>query len=373
MIVTFWLSALGVIYSYLVYPLLLNLIPARKEIFGLSTELRSLAVIVAVHNEEARIREKIEDTLAQGYPAELLEIVVVSDASDDRTDEIVSGFVDKGVTLVRQDTRGGKEAAQLLGIRHSSAEHLVFSDVATRIAPGSLQIISRLLISHGIGAVSSEDVFEEADGSGEGLYVRYEMTLRRLESERAGLVGLSGSFFGARRAVCDPWPVNIPSDFAVALNSVRLGLRAISTPDVVGIYGDLRSPRDEFSRKRRTVLRGMTALAQHKEALALTRMPLFVFQVWSHKIMRWAVPWFLLMLAIVTISLLDTGRVFLLAGYLQVLLYGSFLLGALAPRLRQMALVRIAYYFVQVNLAIAIALLDFLRGRRVVTWNPSKR
>ena len=209
--------------------------------------------------------------------------------------------------------------------------------------------------------------------AGEGAYVKYEMWLRRLESDRAGLVGLSGSFFAARREVCEDWDTLSPSDFNTALNCARMGLVAISSPAVVGIYSDVKDSSLEYARKVRTVVRGMTALARHPIALNPLRMQLFAFQVWSHKIMRWGVPWFMLTMLVVTLLLLDQGVVYHVALVLQVVFYLLALAGRLSVRLREIAVIRIIFFFVQTNIALGHAAVLFLAGTRMTTWNPSRR
>ena len=328
-----------------------------------------------MHNESARIRAKLQNTLEIDYPAELLEIIVASDGSTDDTEAIVAGFADRGVRLVRADARKGKEYAQFCAIREASGEILVFSDVATQIPSESLQVLAKEFSDACVGAVSSEDRFISQDGSvaGEGAYVKYEMWLRRLESDRAGLVGLSGSFFAARSNVCADWDISSPSDFNTALNCARLGLVAVSSAEVVGEYSDIKDPALEFARKVRTVIRGMTALARHPEALNPVRMGQFAFQVWSHKIMRWGVPWFMLAFLVLTLLLLDNGIVFQLALMLQAIFYLLAVAGWISPRLRDISVVRIIFFFVQTNLALAEALVLFLAGKRISVWEPSKR
>jgi cellulose synthase/poly-beta-1,6-N-acetylglucosamine synthase-like glycosyltransferase len=311
--------------------------------------------------------------LAIDYPK--LEIVVASDASHDGSDDIVRDYAAKGVRLVRSPERRGKEFAQGLTIAQTTGEVLVFSDAGTDMPPDSIGYMVESLADRMVGAVSSEDCFVAEVGRmvGEGAYVRYEMWLRRLESERAGLVGLSGSFFGVRRSVLDHWDASIPSDFACALHAVRAGMRAVSDPRVVGIYRDIKDPAKEFSRKVRTAVRGMTALAVMREALNPFKYGLFAFQVWSHKIMRWLVPVFMVLL-LVTSALLSWEHfayAFVLAA--QCLVYGVVLAAHFAPHLRQFTLVRLAYFFVEVNLALGRAGFDFLRGHRIVTWDPSTR
>lgn len=195
----FYISGLFCIYSYFLYPVLLKLITPRTKVEIIPLEdsaLPELSLIIAVHNEAARIREKLENTLQIDYPADRLEIIVASDFSTDETDSIVESYTDRGVRLVRADERKGKEYAQLCAIRQSSGAILVFSDVATQIPPEAFRMLASRFSDENIGAVSSEDQFISNDGSvaGEGAYVKYEMWLRRLESARAGLVGLSGSF-----------------------------------------------------------------------------------------------------------------------------------------------------------------------------------
>jgi hypothetical protein len=226
-----------------------------------------------------------------------------------------------------------------------------------------------------VGAVSSEDRFIAQDGkvAGEGLYVRYEMWLRRLESSLAGLVGLSGSFFAARREVCEYWDIQSPSDFNTALNCARRGLRAVTAPDVLGCYQDLKDPSREYKRKVRTVLRGMTGLARHAEVMDLRRFGQFAFQVIGHKLMRWLVPVVLVALLPLNVVLLGYGGVYTVALAAQLAFYGAALAAHLRPELRDIGPLRIVYFFVQVNVAIADALLQFLRGARMTVWQPSAR
>lgn len=370
----FAISALGAVFSYVLYPVILKLVPSRPDESAVRSALPSASLVIAARNEGERIGPKLENALEVGEGV-LEEIVVVSDESDDGTDDIVRSFAHRGVRLVRQSPRRGKESGQRIGISETRGEAIVFSDVATRIAPGSLQAMVERLAEPGVGAVSSEDRFESRDGTltGEGAYVRYEMWLRRVESRRAGLVGLSGSLFAARRVVCEDWRTDIPSDFNVALSCVRHGLRAVSDPAVIGVYPDLKNEADEFARKRRTVVRGMAALAENPEVLNPFRFGLFAFEVWGHKLMRWLVPWFLIVLLPVSLALTGGHWIFRWALYCQLAFYGIALIGWLLPGSRKKAVIKIPFYFMQVNLAILAAGIDFLRGRRVVTWNPSKR
>jgi len=376
----FYIFGVLCLYSYFLYPLILKLLPERVFIKadGKTDEvvkLPALSLIITVHNEEARIREKLDNTLKIDYPSEILEIIIASDFSDDETDSIVESYVEKGIRLVRSDERKGKEYAQLCAIRASQGEILVFSDVATQIPVDALRLLVSRFTDPQVGALSSEDKFVSHDGSvvGEGAYVKYEMWLRRLESDRAGLVGLSGSFFAARREVCDDWDIYCPSDFNTALNTAKHGLVAITCPDVVGIYKDVADSSLEYQRKIRTVIRGITAISRHPEVLNPFRMGMFAFQVWSHKIMRWGVPWFMAIFLLLSLLLQGQGMIYLLALIAQLVFYTLALLGWMSENMRRHTLIKIIFFFVQTNLALAQAAVSFLSGKRMTVWAPSKR
>ena len=372
----FWLFLLLGIYSYFLYPLLLAVLTRRDSdddaAIGIPKTV-SLTLIVTAYNEQARIREKIDNTLAIDYPG--LEIIIASDCSTDETEQIVAEYAARGVVLVRADGRFGKENAQRCAIAASRGDVLVFSDVATQIPADALQKLAAHFSDPKVGAVSSEDRFISADGgiAGEGAYVKYEMWLRRMESKLAGLVGLSGSFFAARKAVCVEWDIHSPSDFNTALNCARGGYRAITAPDVLGFYKDLAEPAKEYARKVRTVLRGITAIARHTDVLSPQRFGLFAWQVWSHKVMRWLVPWFLLCLLLVNWLLLGSGWFYTLALLAQLGFYGTALAAHYRDDVKAHPVARIIYFFVQVNVAIADASCRFIAGKRMTTWQPSAR
>lgn len=376
LIVVFWILFFGALYSYFIYPLILLSLP-RRETIGISAddeEKLAFSLIITAYNEAARIRKKLENALTLDPGVLSLEIIVASDCSSDGTDDIVAEYAQRGVRLVRASERLGKENAQLAAIKAARGDVLVFSDVATEMPADALQKLARYFANPEVGAVSSEDRFISSDGqmAGEGAYVKYEMWLRALESDRAGLVGLSGSFFAARRSVCQQWDIHSPSDFNTALNCARLGYKAVTAPDVLGYYQDLKDPQKEYARKIRTVIRGMTSLARHSYVLNPWRFGEFAFQVFSHKLMRWLVPWFLLLLLLTNIPLAQ-GRLFFAFTLLgQILFYGVALLAHYSGKLRR-GPVRLVYFFVQVNAAIMAASWRFLSGTRMTVWTPSAR
>ncbi|MFY3773145.1 glycosyltransferase family 2 protein [Marinobacter salsuginis] len=377
LVILFWLAAFGALFSYFIYPLILLFMPRRpgsERKHSQPDVPPAVSLIVTAHNEAHRIREKIENCLALNYPG--LEIIIASDASSDETDQIVGEYANRGVKLARAEERKGKEHAQLQAINAATGEILVFSDVATSIPEDAIGRMVAYFNDPIVGAVSSEDRFISRDGSivGEGAYVRYEMWLRGLESARVGLVGLSGSFFAARRKVCEEnWDIHSPSDFNTALNSARKGLVAVTAPDVLGYYQDVADASKEYQRKVRTIIRGLTALSRHPEVLNPFRFGRFAFQVFGHKLMRWAVPWFQLLLLVVSLAVAGKGGIYALALAAQLAFYGCVLVGHFAPELRKHTIVKIPYFFIQVNLAVAHATVSFLTGRRMTVWTPSQR
>lgn len=375
--VIFWAGVCVSLYSYLLYPLLLRLLVARKNAGGPPSLAASgppaITVIITARNEGGRIQDKLNNTLGLRYPQDLLTIIVASDASTDDTDKIVESYAGRNVLLVRSSERKGKEHAQLCAIQKAQTPILVFTDAATRLESDALELLAEHFLDRAIGAVSSRDELVGTGGGGEGAYVRYEMGLRALESRAAGLVGLSGSCFAVRREVCSRWRVDTPSDITVALLCAQAGMRAVSDDRVKGTYQSIKEESREFGRKRRTIVRGMTAVWELREALNPMRYGWFAFQVWSHKIFRWLVPVGMALALAGSAGLATSGRAYRIAFLIQCAGYLGAFLGYISARLRTLMPVRIVLYFVTVNLATAFALWDFLRGVRITTWNPSQR
>ena len=375
----FWLFGLAAIYSYFIYPLVLSVLAAKKEVkanvAAADQVTPSVSLIITAYNEESRIRAKIENSLQLVLDDAAFEIIIASDCSEDATDEIVREYAARAVRLVRAPERLGKEHAQQCAIKEASGDILVFSDVATEIPADAIQKMVAYFSDPGVGAVSSEDRFISQDGAvaGEGAYVKYEMWLRRMESKLAGLVGLSGSFFAVRKSLCSEWDIHSPSDFNTALNTAKAGLTAVTAPDVLGFYQDLKDPSKEYQRKIRTVIRGMTGLSRHAEVLGFGKFGFFSFQVISHKLMRWLTPWFLLVFFLLNALIADNGVFYFLLFMGQLAFYGLAAVAHFLPNLQSISIIKLVYFFVQVNVALLDASVKFLAGQRMTTWKPSAR
>ncbi|MEO6666733.1 MAG: glycosyltransferase family 2 protein, partial [Nitrospiria bacterium] len=208
---------------------------------------------------------------------------------------------------------------------------------------------------------------------GEGAYVRYEMWLRDLETAVNSVVGLSGSFFAARRELCRPWPDHLPSDFNVLLNTVKSGRRGVADPASVGYYPNIADEHKEFDRKVRTVLRGLSVVMHNLEFFNPVRYGLFSWQLVSHKLCRWLAPFALVAALMSNGFLLGEGAVYgaLLLG--QATWYLVAAIGIAWPRRLSHRLVKIPMYFVLVNVSIAAAWCRYVIGQRATTWEPSRR
>ena len=368
----FWGSLLFIFYAYFGYPLLLKLISVvRKKTVNKAEIIPSVTLIVAAHNEEARIKEKIENTLSLEYPGEKLQTIIASDASTDATDSIVLQYKNSGIELVRTDDRKGKENAQQHAINRAHGDILVFSDTATILKPDALRRITGNFSDPSVGCVSSVDQFVDEDGnlSGEGMYVRYEMYLRNLESSINSLVGLSGSFFAARKEVCENWKTNLQSDFNTVLNTIKIGMRGVLDPDSIGYYKNISDDRKEYERKARTVARGITVLMNNLNLLNPVRYGIFSWQLFSHKLCRWLVPFFLITAFVSNVFLLPYSVIYKLLFVLHAGFYGT----ALLFKGSGISWFRLPHYFLIVNKAILSAWLQYFRGTRYLYWTPSER
>jgi len=375
-VIVFWCSVGFVFYAYLGYPLLLWIVSLfRNKTVRKASIIPVTSFIIAVHNEEDRIREKIENTLGQTYPKQKIEIIVASDCSTDRTDEIVRSYSSAGVKFVNVTERKGKEYVQKMAIGSTVGEILVFSDVATLLTPEALANIVKNFNDPSVGCVSSVDVFIDrgSEISGEGAYVRYEMLVRSLESRVNSLVGLSGSFFAARRQVCEHWATDLQSDFNTVLNTVKLGMRGVCDPDCAGYYRNIGNENREFDRKVRTVLRGITVLMKSRSMLNPYRYGLFAWQLFSHKVCRWTVPFAMVLAFVSNIILIPLSLFYFSTGVLQLLFYfiATVSITCNLPVLK--SAFRLPSYLLLVNLSMLSAWFCYLRGQRVVAWTPSQR
>jgi hypothetical protein len=366
----FALGALVVFYAYAGYPaILLLLTRLRKRRVRSADHLPEVTVIVPVFNQPEAIERKVENLLALDYPREKMQLLVASDGSTDRTDEVIRAFADRGVRLVRSSERRGKEAAQNLAIAEARGTITVFTDATILLERGSLRAIVRPFADSEVGCVSSED---DVPGGGEGLYVRYEMFLRRLESAIDTLIGVSGSFYAVRTELLGPTDPRYTRDFLVPLDVIDRGKRVVSEPAARGRFLPAGSASGEFRRKVRTVLRGMDVVGHRARLLNPLRRPFVAWALLSHKVARWGVPWALLLLFGASGVLAGRAPYAFLFG-VQALFYFSGIAAFLWERWSLTLPGKAASFFLVTNAAVLVASVRFAFGERAVLWEPTTR
>lgn len=375
--IVFFASVALIVYAYAGYPLALSLLFLFRARHVEKADVNPpVTFIITAYNEEKRIVEKLENTLTLIYPRGQLEILVASDCSSDGTDEIVNFYKDRGVQLVRASVRKGKEAAQKLAVEMAKGEILVFSDVATILTEQAVSNIVKSFHDPTVGCVSSVDRFLDQDGrvSGEGAYVRYEMFLRSLETRVNSLVGLSGSFFAARSLVCkQAWSDDLQSDFNTVLNSMRMGLRGVADPESVGYYKNIADERREYDRKVRTVLRGISVFMRSLALVNPLRHAMFAWQLLSHKLCRWLVPFGMMTAFASNAFLALSSQWYAILFLIQILFYSVALGGIVWKPLLRLPIIKLSSFFLLVNASIFQAWVRYCSGERLVAWEPSKR
>ncbi len=372
----FWISVFSIVWVYVGYYLFLSLISlfyTKKVQQNDSTP--SVSIIITAYNEEKSIASKLDNCLDIDYPAENLEIIVASDGSTDKTNDIVKDYSDKGVKLVVISDRKGKHYAQKQGIEASHHDIVVFTDATTRLERNSIRMIVRSFADPKIGCVSGTDRINGGDkpAHGEGVYVKYEMKLRSLESSISSLVGVSGSFFAARKMICDTWYSDMSSDFFVPVIAYMQGYRSVLDDDAIGQYTVVRNPEREFERKVRTVVHGIQVVMRLKPILNPFRYGFYSFQMFNHKLMRWLIPIAFFACLVTNILLVNVNLLYQFLLVFQISFYVSALSAFMFKSLEKNTLFKIPFFLVMVNTSIIVAWYKYFCGEKYVSWERTER
>jgi cellulose synthase/poly-beta-1,6-N-acetylglucosamine synthase-like glycosyltransferase len=371
-------------YTYAGYPLLLKAWAGLRQPAAPPAlppaELPYVSISLPVYNEEAQVRGVIESLLRLDYPAERLQILVVSDASSDGTDDIVRTYADRGVELLRMPKRSGKTAAENAAAPLLRGEIVVNTDASIRILPGSLKPLVAWFADATVGVASGRDVSVTgavADGNtAEGGYVGYEMGVRALETRTGGIIGASGCFYAIRAELHRvPLKDSLSRDFSAALIAEEHGFRAVSVDQAVCLVPRTGDLQREYRRKVRTITRGMETLLERAHLLNPFAHGAFAWKLWSHKICRWLVPWTLVTAAAGMVLLAMTepwARLVLAAGAAAALVLAASLV-LLPPGARPRRLASAVVFTAAGNIAAVHATLRLLHGDRDPTWEPTRR
>ena len=373
----FWLCASLVLYVYFGYPLLLLILsklrpapPVRK---GDITPTVSL--IIPAYNEEQVIAQKIENSLALHYPKDKLEIIVASDGSTDHTNEIVRDYEDKGVRLVALETNEGKSSAQNRAVSLAHGDILFFTDANVMLRSGAMGKVVGNCCDREVGCVVGKVTYlkeeETSVSQGEGLYWRYELFLRRRESELGNFAMGSGPIMAVPRKLLRALDPDVGEDFLLPMRVAMSGHRVVYEPDAISeeiLFQN--TPGRMFRSKVRIISKDLRGLFLCRAILNPFSYPLYAWGLISHKLLRWLVPYFLLTMFAMNLLLLD-HPFYRLALALQLAFYALALAGYLwQQRGKPPRLLGIPFSFCLVNAAALVGVARFLIGRTSGQWQP---
>lgn len=367
-------------YAYVGYPALLRLLTMRRRstLPPEPAEWPSITVTVPVYNEERHIAAALDRLLDTDYPADRRQILVISDASSDRTDDIVRSYSDRGVELLRLPSRQGKTSAENFAGRAARGSIIINADASVRVQRDALKLLVRAFGDPTVGVASGRDVSvgsEAESNGGESGYVGYEMWVRSLETKLGSIIGASGCFYGFRRECHDTnFPEHLSRDFASVLIARERGYRGVSVDEAVCVVPRTASIGRELQRKVRTMARGLDTLWYKRHLMNPGRYGTFSFMLLSHKLARWLVYPALIPAAAGLVWWATESS--LGASILSLTALGTILgiAGMKWPKRGKVPRVlAIPGFILAANLAGVLAWVKSLRGQSIPVWEPTRR
>ena len=376
--VIFWLTIGAIFYTYFGYPLstlFLSLL-INQEIDKADIE-PNVTFLITAYNEEKNIRQKLENTLSLDYPRDKLEIMVASDGSSDKTDEIVREFSDKGVVLHRVEGRVGKTETQNQAVKIARGDIVIFSDAPTKYKNDAIRKLIRNYNDPSIGAVSGRYEYVNPTGTPVGLgtilFWKYENFIKSRQTCINTITGCCGCIYSIRRALYEPLPKDIISDLVEPLRILEKGYRIAFDPEAVAYETTEEKPEEEFSMRVRVITRGMNGLAYVKSLLNPFVYGFVSFQLISHKILRWLMPFFMIILLICNVILLEIP-VYRFIFILQMLFYVSVPFAWVMHKYgKRIKFLFLPLYFCIVNLASVLAIINIIKGTKMATWETVRK
>jgi cellulose synthase/poly-beta-1,6-N-acetylglucosamine synthase-like glycosyltransferase len=376
--ILFFLILILIFYSFFIYQGILYLFGMAVMLDNTnnsSDDLPTVTLIISAYNEEEVIRKKIENSMNLKYPRDKLEIMVVSDNSEDRTDGIVKEYENKGVILKASSVRRGKTAGLNDAVSVASGDIVVFTDADSMFDENAIIEMVRLYSNPGVGAVTgSTNYIDQKNGEmvvTSSLYTRLERLTKRLESKIGSCVGADGAIFSIRKSLYIPLNDDDINDLVIPLNVVWQGYRVIYSDNVLCTEEPSISSGSAFSRQARITNRTLRALFRRLYLLNFIKYPLFSFEMLSHKYIRLSVPFLLIAILPINFSLLSESGFYIICFIGQLLIYALALVGFIQEKYHLgSGRFIIAYHFMMVQVSILKGWLDFLSGENRVTWNP---
>jgi cellulose synthase/poly-beta-1,6-N-acetylglucosamine synthase-like glycosyltransferase len=365
--IVFWVAAGLIIYAHIGYPLLLRglvaLFGRQEKLKNEWTESPRASLIIPAYNEEEVIERKIANARALDYPQDRLEVVVASDGSTDRTAEFARSA---GADLVLELPRGGKVAALNQAVRQMTSAVLAFSDANSYWRPDALRRLVARLSDPEVGYVCGQVRFEGGEGGNqEGLYWRYEMAVRSMETRLGGITAGNGGIYAVRREAYIELDPSRGQDIGFPFELTKRGWRAVYEPEAIAEERMAPTVEGEFRRKRRMMWGLWDVMLRWGMLDPRGYGPAYALEIYSHRLLRYLTPWLHLIALGANAALLGSGTLYVVTFALQLSLLAAALLGRFLPALP----FRIAYYYVTVTASIAVGLWDRLRAGRVpIGW-----
>ncbi len=372
--IVFWACAALIVYTQLGYGALLALLarvrrtPATPSASASAGELPSVSFVVAAYEEAAVIAEKVANVRALDYPADRLELIVACDGSPDATPQHAR---DAGADVVLELPRGGKIRAQDAAVRKARGELVAFSDANAFWAPDALtRLVAPFQADPAVGYVCGQVAFvnDDAGTNQEGLYWRYEMGLRGLESRLASVTGGNGAIYATRRASYIEVDPIMGHDLSFPFNMVKRGWRALYAPDARASEKMVPSIEGEFARKRRMMSHGWPIVLTGGLLSPKGYGPLYALMILSHRVLRYALPFVHLLALLTNVALVDAGAGWVYAVTLALQL--APVAAAVLARWVPARLLLVARYYVLTQAALAAGLWDWLRHGTEAGWSP---
>ena len=388
--ILFWATLLIVFYTYLGYGILLYIIIRLKRLFvgkpheaamPDDSQLPTITLLICAYNEEDVVAEKMANTLAIDYPRDKFRIMWVTDGSTDRTNELLKAYPE--VDVVFSPERRGKSAALKHGLQELQTRYVAFTDANTMINPGAMREIARLFMDPTVGCVSGEKrVAARKEGQiaaeGEGLYWRYESTLKKWDSELYSAMGAAGELYAIDPQLVRHVPDNaLLDDFMMSMYIVEDGKRIAYTPDAYAHEYGSANIFEESKRKRRIAAGGLQSIWWLRSLLNPFKQPLVTFQYVSHRVLRWSItPISMTILLVINIllSTLRAGLFFDIMLALQIIFYLAAFAGWVLSRHGiKNKLLYTAYYFVFMNLNVFRGMSYLCTHNNSGAWEKAKR
>ncbi len=374
----FYSSIFIILYIYFGYPIIIYLLTLlrNKEYTKYKYEPK-ISILISAYNEEADIENTIKNKLDLDYPKSKLEIIVVSDGSNDNTDDIIKRYVDSKVKYIRQEPRQGKTAALNLAFENANGEILVFSDANSIYDTNALKNLIRNFVNPDVGYVTGKMIYVNENGNliGDGCsaYMKYENLLRFNETKIGSIVGVDGGIDALRRDLYIKMNADQQPDFLLPLSVISKGFRVVYEPNAILKEKVLSNASDEYYMRVRVSLRALWILKDMAYLFNIFKYKLFSIQLISHKLLRYFTFFFMIMMFVSNFVLISNGIFYELFFLFQILFY---LIVALVHFLNKKytiwKIIYFPYYFLLINLAAAHATLKFIIGKKQIIWNPRK-